>query len=156
MSLATRICQIKSHSNEALRCFEKEATRVSLIPLCLRHVSLNKLGILSSMLETTLLTTMGSLGPNGYPQCETCHQLPLVYHSDFVGFVCLRCMQNEDNIDWALYINRKYRSHLYLADPIVTTTMACFILGTGLEQYCQCGRCNPSWFLRGWVCYGDD
>ena len=58
-------------------------------------------------------------------------------------------------MDWAFYLNRKYRSHPYLADPIVTINIAGFILGTGLEKYCRCGDCDPNWFLCGWVCYPD-
>ena len=128
---------------------------MSLITSCLHRVYLKKQGNLRALLQSLELSTMGSFGPKGGPPCQTCHQLPSVYHSDFSGLVCHRCMQDGDNMDWASYINRKYRSHLYLADPIVTTNLAAFILGTGLEQYCRCGRCNPNWFLCGWVCYPD-
>ena len=59
------------------------------------------------------------------------------------------------NIHWAAYWDRKYRTHPFLGNAIIMVNVAEFILGTGLEDYCRCGECNPNWFLRGWVCYGD-
>ena len=89
----------------------------------------------------------------------TCHELPAAYHNDADGswgtMLCYRCDQDDDNMCWASYLNRKYRSHLYLANPIVMINIAGFILGNGLSNYCYCGECDPNWFLRGWVCYPD-
>ena len=78
---------------------------------------------------------MGSFGPEGGPPCERCHQLPSVYHSDAYGLMCYRCLQDDDNMCWASYLNFKYRTNPWL------------------NRYCQCGECDPNWFLRGWVCY---
>ena len=96
---------------------------------------------------------MGSFGPEGGPPCEMCHQLPSVYHSDAYGLMCYRCLQENDNMCWAVYLGRKYRTHPFLGNPIIMFNIAGFILGTGLDWYCRCGECDPNWFLRGWVCY---
>ena len=98
---------------------------------------------------------MGSFGPKGGPPCERCHQLPSVYHSDAFGLMCHRCLQDDDNMHWASYLNRKYRTHLFIGNSIIMINVAGFILGTGLHNYCRCGDCDPNWFLHGWVCYPD-
>ena len=102
---------------------------------------------------------MRSFRPIGGPPCVICHELPAAYHNDADGswgtMLCYRCDQDDDNMCWASYLNRKYRSHLYLANPIVMINIAGFILGTGLDNYCYCGNCDPNWFLYGWVCYPD-
>ena len=92
-------------------------------------------------------------GPEGGPPCDVCHQLPSVCPGDARGLMCHRCLQDADNMRWAYYLNFKYRTNPGLADPIIMFNVAGFILGTGLNRYCQCGECDPNWFLRGWVCY---
>ena len=99
------------------------------------------------------LPIMGSFGPEGGPPCKVCHQLPSVCHCDARGLVCHRCLQKDDNECWAYYLNWKYRTNPLLGDPIIMFDVAVFILGTGLNRYCQCDGCDPNWFLRGWVCY---
>ena len=98
---------------------------------------------------------MGSFGPKGGPPCETCKHLPSVYHSDRYGLMCNKCLQDDENIQWAAYWGRRFRTHHFFGEAIITVHVAEFILGTGLEHYCHCGECNPNWFLRGWVCYWD-
>ena len=102
---------------------------------------------------------MGSFRPIGGPPCEICHELPSAYHSDSDGswgtMLCYRCVQDDDNMCWASYLNRKYRTHPFLDNPIIMFNVAGFILGTGLQNYCYCGECDPNWFLHGWVCYPD-
>ena len=119
------------------------------ITLCIRSISLKSV-------STNLRSTMGSFGPKGGPPCERCQQLPSVYHSDRFGLMCNRCLQEDDNIHWAAYWGRKYRTHPFLGNAIIMVNVAEFILGTGLKDYCRCGECNPNWFLRGWTCYGDN
>ena len=128
---------------------------MSMITSCLHRVSLKKQGNLKALLESFKLSTMGSFGPEGGSKCERCHQLPSVYHSDAFGLMCNRCMQDDNNMQWALYLNRKYRTHLYISNSIIMNNIAGFILGTGLHYYCRCGDCDPNWFLHGWVCYPD-
>ncbi len=92
-------------------------------------------------------------GPEGGPPCKVCHQLPSVCHCDARGLVCHRCLQKDENKCWAYHLNWKYRANPLLGDPIIMFNVAVFILGTGLNRYCQCDGCDPNWFLRGWVCY---
>ena len=99
---------------------------------------------------------MGSFGAKGGPPCERCKQLPSVYHSDTFGLMCNRCLQDDDNNHWVAHWSRKYRTHAVVGDAIITVHVAESLLGTGLDYYCHCGECNPNWFPRGWVCYGDD
>ena len=119
------------------------------ITLCIRSISLKSV-------STNLRSTMGSFGPKGGPPCERCQQLPSVYHSDRFGLMCNRCLLDHDNIHWAAYLCRKYRTHPFLGNAIIMVNVGEFILGNGLRDYCRCGECNPNWFLRGWTCYGDN
>ena len=54
---------------------------------------------------------MGSFGAKGGPPCETCKLLPSVYHSDTYGLMCNKCLQDDENIQWAAYWGRKFRTH---------------------------------------------
>jgi len=103
--------------------------------------------------DAALLEFRQLFGPEGGPPCKVCHQLPSVCHCDAHGLVCHRCLQKDDNECWAYHFNWKYRTNPLLGDPIIMFDVAVFILGTGLNRYCQCDGCDPNWFLRGWVCY---
>ena len=66
---------------------------------------------------------MGSFGPKGGPPCERCQQLPSVYHSDRFGLMCNRCLQEDDNVHWAAYWGRKYRTDRQALDRLVLSTL---------------------------------
>ena len=95
---------------------------------------------------------MGSFGP----PCDTCGLLPSVYHAHGEGFLCNRCFQDVENRECVAELRRKCIAHPVFGDSLITIHIVEFLQGTGLEYYCHCGGCNPNWFLRGWVCYGDD
>ena len=122
--------------------------------------SYSNITVASSAVEQWLLRQDAALlefrqlfGPEGGPPCKVCHQLPSVCHCDARGLVCHRCLQKDENKCWAYHLNWKHRANPLLGDPIIMFNVAVFILGTGLNRYCQCDGCDPNWFLRGWVCY---
>ena len=128
---------------------KQEATRMTMITLCLQRVLL-------SNPQHELVFSHGKFWTKGGPPCKICMLLPSVYHSDTYGLMCNKCLQDDENIHWAAYWGRKFRTHHFFGEAIITVHVAEFILGTGLESYCHCGECNPNWFLRGWVCYWDN
>ena len=73
-----------------------------------------------------------------------------------LGQCAIDACEEDDNFQWAAYWGRKFRTHPFFGDAIIMIHVAEFMLGTGLEDYCRCGECNPNWFLHGWVCYGYD
>ena len=107
----------------------------------------------SSNFGSCLVWAMGSFGPRGGPPCEQCRQLPSVYHCDVLGLLCNRCLQGNMNKQLTEWWGNLFREHPVMSDTAVTRTIAEYVWGDGLEAYCYCGRCNPNWFLRGWICW---
>ena len=107
----------------------------------------------SSNFGSVLDWAMGSYGPRGGPPCEQCRQLPSVYHCDVLGLICNRCLQGNMNKQLTEWWGKLFREHPVMSDTAVTRTIAEYVWGDGLEAYCYCGRCNPNWFLRGWICW---
>ena len=103
--------------------------------------------------DAALLEFRQLFGPEGGPPCDVCHQLPSVCPGDARGLMCHRCLQDDDNKCWAYYLNFKYRTNPRIGSPIIMLNVAGFLLGSGLNRYCQCDGCDPNWFLRGWVIY---
>ena len=86
-------------------------------------------------------------------KCEVCKQLRAVYLSDIIGGrVCHRCLQGHANKRLTEWWSKLFRVHPVMCDVSVTRTIAEYLWGNGLDAYCHCGRCNPNWFLRGWIC----
>ena len=107
----------------------------------------------SSNFGSCLVWAMGSFGPRGGPPCEQCRQLPSVYHCDVLGLLCNRCLQGNMNKQLTEWWGNLFREHPVMSDTAITRTIAEYVWGDGLEAYCYCGRCNPNWFLRGWICW---
>ena len=76
--------------------------------------------------------------------------------SDWRRFSMHRCFQDVENKERIAELRRQCIAHPVFGDPIITIHIVEFLQGTGLEYYCYCGGCDPHWFLRGWVCYGDE
>ena len=90
------------------------------------------------------------------PLCGTCHMLPSTHYLSDKGHTCSKCVQDAENKETVDELRSSFIGHPIFGAPKIAIHIVEFLQGTGLEYYCQCGRCNPSWFLRGWVCYGED
>ena len=93
------------------------------------------------------------VGPNGGPPCEQCWELPSVYRNDIKGLMCHRCIQNDTLDQLVGFWGHLLRNHRVFGNAEIARNIAEHVCGTGLEDYCYCGECDPNWFLRGWICW---
>ena len=90
------------------------------------------------------------------PLCGTCEMLPSTHYLSDKGHTCSKCVQDAENSETVEELRSSFFGHPIFGVPKIAIHIVEFLQGTGLEYYCQCGRCSPSWFLRGWVCHGGD
>ena len=97
------------------------------------------------------------VGPIFGPPCTECMILPAVRPSRDPNRIprlrCYRCIQRSVNEPQALYFMDMFYQQAALSPPNVALRIVEYMLGTGLEKYCHCGRCNLDWFLHGWECW---
>ena len=97
------------------------------------------------------------VGPIFGPPCTECMILPAVRPSRDPNRIprlrCYRCIQRSVNELQALYFMDMFHQQAALSPPNVALRIVEYMLGTGLEKYCHCGRCNLDWFLHGWECW---
>ncbi len=93
----------------------------------------------------------GSGQRNG-PLCNQCGILTCVSRSETKGLICARCLQGECIDQMIGYWDNLHRNHNTLSQPTIARQIIEYMYGNGLSAYCYCGRCDPDWFLHGWVC----
>ena len=86
-------------------------------------------------------------------ECRACKELPAAFRDARIGGrVCYRCLQGYANKRMTQVWCTMLRQHRVMCDMSLTRSIAEFLWGDGLMDYCGCGLCRREWFLRGWWC----
>ena len=75
-------------------------------------------------------------------------------HYEAIRIICLQCLHNviyNGHMQWWKFISR---GHLILDNPDFASRITSYLWRTVCWQNCRCGDCEPSWFNRGWRCWG--
>ena len=103
--------------------------------------------------DREVLEWLSGFGPDSGPICEHCWELPSVYHSYDTGLMCHRCLQSDSLAHLVGLWGNLLRNHRVFGNAEIARNIAEHVWGNGLENYCYCGRCDPNWVLRGWICW---
>ena len=109
-----------------------------------------------------------SRGPNckecminsGVPVQVACQRLTMaenIYMRNYYGtlrLICFQCLHSiiyNSHMQWWKFISR---GHVILDNPDFASRITSYLWRTVCWQNCRCGDCDPSWFIRGWRCWG--
>ena len=68
--------------------------------------------------------------------------------------ICRYCLHNiiyNSHMAWWKFTSR---GHVILDNPDFASRITSYLWRTVCWQNCRCGDCDPSWFIRGWRCWG--
>ena len=75
-------------------------------------------------------------------------------HHGAIRRICLQCLHDilyKRRMRWWNFV---FHGHLILDNPDFAFRITSYLWRTVRFQNCRCGDCDPSWFLRGWRCWG--
>ena len=75
-------------------------------------------------------------------------------HHPSVAFICYDCMQEPFDERHKRWWQEVFHNHVVLADPMIQSRVSQYLWSSIHPNPCLCGRCDPSWLLRGWICWG--